>query len=104
MGLEFLIEGINGISNQNREGMMKEISDNILTVKAFTAIIEEKVSELQCTYLEALTQYAEDNNIEIETIGALVKSSHVLKAKLAVESEELKLIKPVGARLPISDD
>lgn len=104
--LECLVEsGANRSYNMaSMETSMKELTDNILTVKQFTSVIEEMVSTMQCTYLEALTKYAEDNGIEIETIGSLVKGSHVLKAKLAAESEELRLLKPSGARLPIDDD
>lgn len=80
---------------------MKEIEDNILTVKQFTDMIEEMVVKYRCTYLDALTLYAEKNNVEIETVASLVKNSHVLKAKLAAESEESNLIKSGGSKLPI---
>lgn len=105
--LEFLVEPapqINYNSLKPAEKSMKELTDNILTVKQFTAVIEKMVYELDCSYLEALTKYADDNGVEIETIGTLVKGSHVLKAKLAVESEDLKLLKPSGAKLPLDDD
>ena len=104
--LEFSVES-NSTINYNiskMETSMKELTDSILTVKQFTSVIETMVSKMDCTYLEALTKYAEDNGIEIETIGSLVKGSHVLKAKLAAESEELRLLKPSGAKLPIDDD
>lgn len=80
---------------------LKDINDKIMTVKEFTVIIEGMVVDLRCTYLDALTTYSDQNNIEIETVGALVKSSHVLKAKLAAESEEMKLIASSGSKLPI---
>ena len=77
------------------------ISKSIVSVKLFTEIIEGKVQRDGSTYLEALTMYAEDNNIEIESIATLVKSSHLLKAKLAAESEDTFLLKPTGAKLPL---
>lgn len=80
---------------------LKDVNENILSVKEFTGIIEGMVAQMKLSYLDALTSYAEENNIEIETIGALVKSSHVLKAKLAAESEENRLIKSSGNKLPI---
>jgi len=80
---------------------MKELSDNIVTVKQFTEIIERMVIECRCDYLDALTLYSEKYNVEIETVASLVKNSHILKAKLAAESEEKLLIKSSGAKLPI---
>jgi hypothetical protein len=80
---------------------MKEISDNILSVKQFTETIEMYVKKRDCTYIDALTLYAEENEIEIETVASFVKNSHVLKAKLAAESEENKTIKPQGSKLPL---
>lgn len=80
---------------------MKEITDNILSIKEFTEVIESMVKDHQCTYLDALTLYAENNQVEIETVASLVKNSHVLKAKLAAEAEENKTLKPSGSKLPI---
>lgn len=80
---------------------MKEITDNILTVKQFTEEIELFVSQSSCSYLDALTWYAEKHNVEIETVASLVRNSHILKAKLAAESEDAKLIKRSGSKLPI---
>jgi hypothetical protein len=80
---------------------VREVNENILTVKEFTMIIEDMVSRMRMSYLDALTHYAEINSIEVETVGALVKSSHVLKAKLASESEEMRLIQSSGNKLPI---
>lgn len=78
------------------------ISDNILSVKEFSALIEKMVQQLNCDYLEALMIYAEDNGVEVETIGSLVKNSHTLKAKLAAESEGKLLLKAGSSRkLPI---
>lgn len=80
---------------------LKDINDKILTVKEFTVIIEDMVQKMKCSYLDALTTYSDSNGVEIETVGALVKSSHVLKAKLAAESEELNLIQSSGSKLPL---
>lgn len=80
---------------------MKQVLENFLTVKQFTIIIENMVTEYRCTYMEALTKYSTDNNIEIETIGSLVKNSHILKAKLEAEVDELNMLKGSGAKLPI---
>tara|TARA_R110000772_G_scaffold107704_1_gene210287 strand:- start:8489 stop:8743 length:255 start_codon:yes stop_codon:yes gene_type:complete len=80
---------------------LEVLTQSIITVKQFTEIIEDMVSKNNCSYLEALTMYAEDNTIEIESVASLVKSSHLLKAKLAAESEEVYLLKSSGAKLPL---
>jgi len=80
---------------------LQDINDKIMSVKEFTVIIEGMVLDMKCSYLDALTWYSESNGIEIETVGALVKSSHVLKAKLAAESEEMNLIESTGSKLPV---
>jgi hypothetical protein len=48
--------------------------------------------------LEAITNYCEDNNLEIEVAATLINS--VLKAKLEEEAQELRYL-PRSARLPI---
>lgn len=80
---------------------MKVITDNIVTVKEFTDIIERLVKDHKCSYIDALTLYAETKEVEIETVASLVKNSHVLKAKLAAEAEENRTIKYSGSKLPI---
>ena len=80
----------------------KIIDDTILNSKDFTMFIEQQVSKSGCDILDALVTYAEKNNIEIETVAGLVKNSHVLKARLAAESEKYNLLKEKsGNKLPI---
>lgn len=82
--------------------IQEQIDKKIITVKDFTYQIERFVSEKRCEYLDALIYYAEKNNVEVESIASLVKNSHVLKAKLAAESEDNNLIKrKSGKKLPI---
>jgi len=50
--------------------------------------------------MEALLIYAEEQNIEVETIAQLTKQSSVIKAKLEEECHEQNLLKH-GAQLPI---
>jgi len=86
---------------QDKKTIQQQIDEKIITVKDFALSIETFVNDKKIGYLDALTHYSEQNNVEIETIASLVKNSHVLKAKLAAESEESKLLKASGNKLPI---
>ncbi len=80
----------------------KKAVEETLNTKNFTLLIEEFVARTGSDYLDAMIHFAEKNNVEIDTVASLVKTSHVLKAKLAAESEETRLLKPTtGAKLPI---
>ena len=86
---------------QDKKSIQQQIDEKIITVKDFALSIETFVNDKKIGYLDALTHYADQNNVEIETIASLVKNSHVLKAKLAAESEGKKLLKASGNKLPI---
>jgi hypothetical protein len=45
------------------------------------------------SYIEALIEYANEKNIEIETIGDIVKKSSVIKEKIRDEANNMKLLK-----------
>jgi len=73
---------------------MKEIStENI--VKEIQAFIDKGVP-----YIDAVVEYAEKNEVEIEVIGQMIKSSPILKAKIQYEAEELNMMDKTD-RLPI---
>ena len=72
-----------------------------MTVKEFSIQIETMVKTLNTTYMDAIIYFADKHNVEVESVASLVKNSHVLKAKLAAEGEELKMLKSSGTKLPI---
>jgi hypothetical protein len=84
-----------------KKEVQKQIDEKIMTVKEFSIQIEEMVKNLNTTYMDAIIYFADKNNVEVESVAALVKNSHVLKAKLAAEGEELKMLKSSGTKLPI---
>jgi hypothetical protein len=45
------------------------------------------------SYIDALIIYAEDNNIEIETLGDIIKKSCVLKDRIWKEASDNKTVK-----------
>lgn len=57
----------------------------------FQTAIEKLVVEQSLTYLEAVLQFCEDNDLDIEKIPRLLSS--VLKEKLTEEASEKRLIK-----------
>lgn len=44
-------------------------------------------------YIDALVDFAEKNNLEIETIAQIVKKSSILKEKIKTEAIGLKMVK-----------
>jgi len=45
------------------------------------------------TYIEALVEYAKINDLEIETVAAIVKKSPVIKEKIRSEALKMKMVK-----------
>jgi predicted aldo/keto reductase-like oxidoreductase len=73
---------------------MKEIStENI--VKEIQSFIDKGVP-----YIDAVVEYAEKNEVEIEVIGQMIRSSPILKAKIQYEAEELNMMDKTD-RLPV---
>ena len=73
---------------------MKKIStENI--VKEIQSFIDKGVP-----YIDAVVEYAEKNEVEIEVIGQMIRSSPILKAKIQYEAEELNMMDKTD-RLPV---
>lgn len=45
------------------------------------------------TYIDALVEYAKNNNLEVETVAEIVKKSPIIKEKLREEAIQMKLVK-----------
>lgn len=45
------------------------------------------------TYIDALVEYAKNNNLEVETVAEIVKKSPIIKEKLREEAIQMKLMK-----------
>ena len=65
---------------------------NVLTTSKFSKIIIEIVETKEITYLDAIMDYCQKNNLEVESAAKLVNQK--IKAQLRVEATEEKLIKP----------
>ena len=73
---------------------MNEVNSEII-MNEIQSMIESGV-----TYIDAIVDYAERNEIEIEILGEIIRRSPVLKARIHVEAEELNMVDRV-ARLPV---
>lgn len=70
----------------------------VMTPKKFAVLIEEIVSKGNVTYMEAILDYCEKNQMEPDTIAPLV--SKPLKEKIEADARRLNYL-PRVATLPI---
>ena len=76
------------------------LNKKFLSKDKFAEDIESLVLETKMSYIDAIVQYCEDNNIEVETVNKLV--SKPLKEKLRWEATELNYLKKTSrGRLPL---
>lgn len=54
--------------------------------------IADKLSK-GASYIDALIEYAKENDIEIETVAEIVKRSSIIKEKIKTEAVALRLVK-----------
>ena len=84
--------------------MNQEGSDSFLITKRFRSptefslYIEERVARERIGYMDAIIDYCNTNEVEIDNIGSLVTKS--LKEKVQLEAVENNMMKAKG-RLPI---
>ena len=62
--------------------------------------IEDLVYQHDIDYLDACLMYCEQNKIEIEFLGDLIKKNHYIRGKLQQEAEDLNILKRT-TRLPV---
>jgi|TARA_R110000803_G_scaffold209182_1_gene278492 7-cyano-7-deazaguanine synthase in queuosine biosynthesis len=68
--------------------------------KEFSLKIEAVVKEKKITYMDAVINYCEENDIDISTVSPLVNKS--LKEKIQDEAQRLRLLNlPQPGRLPV---
>lgn len=64
----------------------------ILTPEKLHTEIHKRVSD-GVSYVDAIIEYAEKNDIEIELLAKIVKKTPNLKTKIKEEASELKMLK-----------
>jgi len=68
--------------------------------KEFSLIIEGIVKEQRITYMDAIVDYCESNDIDLSTVKSIINKS--LKEKIKIEAVDLKMLKEKkGGVLPI---
>lgn len=63
-----------------------------LTPEKIHLAISEQIAD-GVPYIDALINYAEKNNLEIESVAAVIKKSSILKEKIRSEAVLLKMVK-----------
>ena len=67
----------------------------------FVEEIELLCREKNIEYIDAIVMWCEKNNLEVETVATIIKQNQVIKHKVQLEAENLKMVKRGSARLPI---
>lgn len=85
--------------------LKKELTDSIIITKRFRSpnefslYIEEKVQLEKIGYMDAIIQYCNEIDIDVEAIAKLINQP--LKDKIQVEAEEQNYLKRKRGKLPI---
>jgi uncharacterized protein YeaC (DUF1315 family) len=75
--------------------------NNVKSSAEFIMEIESIVKDKNIEYIEAIILYCERHNLEVETVATVIKQNQVIKSKVQIEAENLKMVKRGSARLPI---
>ena len=82
----------------------EQLTDALLITKRFRSptefslYIDEQVSAFKITYMDAVINYCNEKEIDIDSIGSLINQK--LREKIQMEAEQANMIKPRG-HLPI---
>lgn len=79
---------------------MSSVIDYFTSNTTFSQDIEKMNKDSNIEYIDAIVEWCEKHNLEVEYAAQLIKRDPVLKAKLQVEAENLNFIKK-PSRLPI---
>lgn len=83
---------------------VKDITDTLIITKRFRSpnefgmYIDEMVNRLKIPYMEAVINYCNEVEIDIESVGPLINQK--LREKIQMEAEQANMMKPRG-HLPV---
>lgn len=86
------------------EDDIKSITDALVITKRFRSpnefsiFIDEKVNKFKIPYMEAVINYCNEVDIDIESVGPLINQK--LREKIQLEAEQANMMKPRG-HLPV---
>jgi len=84
----------------NSKDIDKAINEKFVSKEKFAEDIENLVLSTKMNYIDAIVQYCEDNEIEIESVNKLI--SKPLKEKLRFIATELNYMKKTSkGKLPL---
>ena len=87
-------------SMPNQKAIDEALNAKFISKDKFAEDIEALVLKTRLNYIDAIVQYCEQNDIEIETVNKLV--SKPLKEKLKAEAMHLNFLKPTSkGKLPV---
>ena len=72
---------------------------NVKSTKEFTGEIEKYAREFSLSYIEAILEYCEENDLDVESVSKLVSSN--MKEKIQYEAENLNMLPKTVTRLPL---
>lgn len=88
------------IEMPNHKKIDEAIGKKFVSKEKFTEAIEQFVQETQLSYIDAIVEYCDRNNIEVESVSKLI--SRPLKEKIRYEATELNYLKKTSlAKLPL---
>ena len=83
------------------------MADKNVELKALSKLNSERIVndiskhiEAGVTYIDAIVEYAQNNELEIEVLGEIIRKSPMLKANIYREAEKLNMIEKL-VRLPV---
>jgi len=83
---------------------IKDLTDSLVITKKFRSpnefsmFIDEAVVKYKYTYMEAVINYCNEMDIDVDSIGPLINQK--LREKIQLEAEQSNLMKPRG-HLPV---
>lgn len=72
---------------------------NVKSTKEFTGEIESLAKQTGMTYIDAIVQYCQDKDLDVESVSNLI--SPILKEKIQYEAENLNMIPKTVTKLPL---
>jgi len=94
--LNFMVEDFLVVDDISNEYL---ITKKFKTSTEFSQYIEKQASETGLACMDLLVDYCVKNEIEMESVSALLTTS--LKEKIRAEAEELNMLKRKDGKLPL---
>ena len=84
----------------SKDELNAALNQKFISKDKFAEEIETLVKLQKCSYIDAIVQYCENNEIELDTVNKLV--SRPLKEKIRYEATELNFLKKTSrGKLPV---